>query len=192
MVHFLSTVVLGTGWRGNNRRRAAINVIFPAGGLQFVATLIQSHSTSFFARAEARFRKPALIYARIALAAAFLSSNADRFGFWGSPGTNGVTWGNWKSFVATVAYMNPFLPRGAAPFLSVVVTCLELGLAVLLLLGAWRRQVAMATSVLLFLFATSLAIFVGVKTSLGYSVYSASAAALLLALGSPSGKKGDV
>ncbi|HEV2288245.1 MAG TPA: MauE/DoxX family redox-associated membrane protein [Candidatus Acidoferrales bacterium] len=150
----------------------------------------QSHSAPFLAGAGLRFQKTALVYARVALAAAFLSSVADRFGFWGPPGEFGVSWGNWKSFVATVAYMNPFLPRSAAPILSVIVTCLELGLATLLLLGVWRREVAAACSALLFLFATSLAVFVGVKTALAYSVYSASAAALLLALASPCGKEG--
>ena len=45
----------------------------------------------------------------------------------------------------------------------------------------WRRPVALAASLLLGLFAIAMALSAGVKSPLDYSVFSASAAALLLA-----------
>lgn len=49
-------------------------------------------------------------FARIALAAAFLSAVADRFGLWGPPGATGVAWGDLKNFNDYVA-VRPSLNR---------------------------------------------------------------------------------
>ena len=48
----------------------------------------------------------ATILLRIALALAFLSAVADRFGLWGKPGSPGVSWGNMTQFNAYVARLN--------------------------------------------------------------------------------------
>ena len=40
----------------------------------------------------------AMIVVRIALAVAFLSAVADRFGMWGPPGSKGVAWGNIENY----------------------------------------------------------------------------------------------
>ena len=48
----------------------------------------------------------AVLLLRIALAAAFASAVADRFGIWGQPGANGVSWGDLSHFNAYVAKLN--------------------------------------------------------------------------------------
>jgi uncharacterized membrane protein YphA (DoxX/SURF4 family) len=62
-----------------------------------------------------------------------------------------------------------------------VATITETTLGILLLAGVWRRPVALAASLLLALFAIAMAVSAGIKSPLDYSVFSASAAALLLA-----------
>jgi putative oxidoreductase len=51
---------------------------------------------------------------------------------------------------------------------------------VTLILGIWARFVALAAAGLLLLFGTAMAISFGLKSPLDYSVFSASAGALLL------------
>ena len=58
-------------------------------------------------------------------------------------------------------------------------------LGVLLILGIWPRWVALASALLLVLFGTAMAISFGIKSPLDYSVFSASAAAVLLAVYQP-------
>ncbi len=127
----------------------------------------------------------AILYARIALGAAFLSAVADRFGLWGKYGG----WGNFANFTNYTAQVNSFVPAFIIPFLAWAATIAELSLGILLVLGLWRRWVAFSAAALLFLFGTSMAISFGLKSPLDYSVFSASAGALLLAL-YPSRKSG--
>jgi putative oxidoreductase len=51
-----------------------------------------------------------------------------------------------------------------------------------LILGLWPRWVALASALLLVLFGAAMAISFGIKSPMDYSVFSASAAAVLLAL----------
>jgi len=120
----------------------------------------------------------AILYARIALGAAFLSAIADRFGLWGKYGG----WGNFANFTKYTAEVNSFMPAFIIPFLAWAATIAEFSLGILLILGLWTRWVALGTAALLFLFAISMAISFGLKSPLDYSVFSASAGALLLAL----------
>ncbi|MGB8537851.1 MAG: hypothetical protein WCD57_15630, partial [Acidobacteriaceae bacterium] len=127
-----------------------------------------------------KIRQVALLTARIALAAAFLSSVADRFGVWGPPGATGVSWGDWKHFVDYVGVLNRFAPHVLLPVLAVITTCAEIGLSCLLLAGYRLRWVGYASAVLLLLFALGMIFAYGVKAPLDYSVFSASAAAFLV------------
>jgi putative oxidoreductase len=120
------------------------------------------------------------LYARLAIAAGFLSSVADRFGLWGPAGSAKVAWGNWKNFVAYTAVLNFFLPRWSAPILAVVVTIAETTLGILLILGLWQRATAAVSAALLCMFAVAMSVALGVKAPLDYSVFSAAAAAGLL------------
>jgi len=127
-----------------------------------------------------KIRRVAILTARIALAAAFLSSVADRFGVWGPPGANGVSWGDWKHFVDYVGVLNRFAPHVLLPVLAVITTCAEIGLSCLLLVGYRLRWVGYASALLLLLFALGMTFAYGVKAPLDYSVFSASAAAFLV------------
>ncbi len=120
----------------------------------------------------------AILYARIALGTAFLSAVADRFGLWGKYGG----WGNFANFTKYTAEVNSFMPAFIIPFLAWAATIAELSLGTLLILGLWTRWLAFSAAALLFLFAISMAISFGLKSPLDYSVFSASAGALLLAL----------
>jgi putative oxidoreductase len=62
-----------------------------------------------------RFFDIATVSLRFALALAFLSAVADRFGLWGKPGSPGVSWGNMTQFNAYVAKLNWFLPAAVIP-----------------------------------------------------------------------------
>lgn len=120
-----------------------------------------------------------IIYLRTALGAAFLSGIADRFGFY--RGRN-VGYGNFDGFMRYTAQVNSFMPAFTIPFLAWEATLAEFGLGLALILGVWPRWVALGSAVLLALFGAAMAISFGIKSPLDYSVFSASAGALVLAL----------
>lgn len=122
-----------------------------------------------------------VLYARIALGAAFLSGVASRFGLWGE----GVGYGSFDNFVRYTAEVNAFMPAFTIPFLAWTATAAELALGIALVLGVWPRWVALGSALLLALFGAAMTISLGVKSPLDYSVFSASAGALLLALHAP-------
>jgi putative oxidoreductase len=120
-----------------------------------------------------------MIYLRTALGAAFLSGIADRFGLY--RGRN-VGYGNFDGFMRYTAQVNSFMPAFTIPFLAWAATLAEFGLGLALILGIWPRWVALGSAVLLALFGAAMAISFGIKSPLDYSVFSASAGALVLAL----------
>jgi uncharacterized membrane protein YphA (DoxX/SURF4 family) len=126
-----------------------------------------------------RLRKLAFLYARVTLGIGFLSGIADRFGLW--RGRN-VGYGNFAGFVSYTAKVNSFMPASTIPFLAWAATAAELVLGVLLLIGIWPRWTALASALLLILFGVAMGISFGAKSPLDYSVFSASAAAFMLAL----------
>jgi putative oxidoreductase len=121
----------------------------------------------------------AFLYARATLGIGFLSGIADRFGLW--RGRN-VGYGNFDGFVAYTAKVNSFMPASSVLFLAWSATIAELVLGIFLLIGLWLRWTALASAVLLILFGTAMAISFGLKSPLDYSVFSASATAILLAV----------
>ncbi|MGC4049554.1 MAG: DoxX family protein [Paludibaculum sp.] len=120
----------------------------------------------------------AILYARIALGAAFLSGIASRFGLYGKD----VGYGNFANFLNYTAEVNAFMPASTIPFLGWSATIAELVLGLALILGLWPRWTALASAVLLILFGTAMTISQGIKSPLDYSVFSASSAAVLLAI----------
>ena len=120
----------------------------------------------------------ALRYARFALAAAFLSAVAGRFGLWSGQ----FNWGLSENFIARVAELNQWSPRSLVPVLAWSSTVAETTFAVMLIVGIGVRYAAFGSAVLLAWFATAMLVYTGLKPPLDYSVYSASACALLLAL----------
>lgn len=118
-----------------------------------------------------------ILYARLALGAAFLSAVGSRFGVWrGEPGLR-----HFPEFIRYTASVNAFMPAATIPFLAWAATAAELSLGVALIAGYRVRWAALGSAVLLALFATAMAISFGIKSPMDYSVFSASAAALLLA-----------
>jgi len=120
-------------------------------------------------------------FLRSALSASYLSACADRFGFWGAPGEQGVAWGNWQHFIDYVAVLNWFVPASFHSALGWAATVAEVVIAVGLLLGWKLREFATASGILLFLFALTMTLANGFKPPLDYSVWTASAASFFLA-----------
>jgi putative oxidoreductase len=118
-----------------------------------------------------------IFYARVPLGAAFLSGIASRFGLYGK----NVGYGNFANFAKYTGAVNSFLPGCTIPFLAWSATAAELVLGIVLILGVWPRRVALGSG-LLALFGIAMAISFGIKSPFDYSVFSASSAALLLAL----------
>lgn len=109
-----------------------------------------------------------------------MSSVADRFGLWGPPGTPGVAWGNFQRFLAYTTILNPYLPSSLIPALGWFATVAETTLGVALILGYRIRETATVSGILLLAFALGMAFNLGVKAPIDYSVFVASAGALLL------------
>lgn len=123
------------------------------------------------------WERAAVTYARFALAAAFLSAVASRFGLWDKT----LDLKHFVNFLQYAAEVNSFMPAAMIPFLAWAATVCETSLGILLLLGWWPRWVSLASAILLAMFGTAMAISFGVKSPLDYSVFSASGAAVLLA-----------
>ena len=122
----------------------------------------------------------AMIVVRIALAVAFLSAVADRFGMWGPPGSKGVAWGNIENYESYVGILNWFAPTALIPVLGWVATIAEIMIAIGLLVGWQLRWFALAAGALLTIFAIAMIGALGPKPPLDYSVLSAASAAFLL------------
>lgn len=120
----------------------------------------------------------AIFYVRIALGCGFLSAVADRFGLWGRYGG----WGNFANFTRYTAQVNSFMPAFTIPFLAWAATVAETAFGIMLIFGLWLRWVSFGSAILLAMFGATMAISLGLKKPLDYSVFSASGAALLLAL----------
>ncbi|WP_374347093.1 MauE/DoxX family redox-associated membrane protein [Chitinimonas sp.] len=125
-----------------------------------------------------------LLFARFALAAAFLSAVADRLGLWGKMGDTGVSWGDMEHFYRHTAKLAPWLPASLVPAVAWLVDLLEAALGICLLLGIQLRRSAWLSAALLLLFAISMAAFQSVKLSLNFSVLTCSACAYLVYLAS--------
>jgi len=123
----------------------------------------------------------AILYLRLAVAAGFLTSVSDRFGFWGQPGTTNVAWGGFRQFAAYTAQLNPWAPAALVGPLAWFVTVAETVLGLTLVVGLGTRYAALASGVLMGLFALGLTVGIGAKSALNYSVFTASAGAFALA-----------
>jgi thiosulfate dehydrogenase (quinone) large subunit len=125
------------------------------------------------------------ILLRLALGVSFLSAVGDRFGIWGPPGARHIAWGNFTRFTQYAAQLNPWAPPALVPGLAWTATAAELVFGVALIAGFYVREAALASGVLLLLFAVGMTIGTGVKSALDASVFSAAAAAFALSLLGP-------
>lgn len=117
-------------------------------------------------------------FARFALGAAFLSAVGSRFGLWNGQFNCHLS----ENFLQRVGELNQWSPPFLIPVLAWSSTIAETTFAVMLILGIGIRWAAFGAAILLFWFATAMLIYTGLKPPLDYSVYTASACAVLLAL----------
>jgi uncharacterized membrane protein YphA (DoxX/SURF4 family) len=122
-----------------------------------------------------------LLYVRLALGITFLAAVTDRLGWWGPPGTRNVAWGNFDTFLAYAATLNPYLPTAWIPTVGWGVTLAEVVCGLALIVGFQTRRVAVVSGLLLLAFALGMTVSLGIKAPFNYSVFSASAGAFLLA-----------
>jgi hypothetical protein len=91
-----------------------------------------------------------------------------------------VSWGDWTHFLQFVAFLIKLSPKALIPTIGVIETIIEFALAVSLLLGIYPRIVAWASAALLASFALTMSLALGIPATLGYGVFTAVGAALLL------------
>ena len=131
------------------------------------------------------WERAGILYTRIAVGAAFLSAVASRFGLWDRT----LDLKHFANFIEYAAEVNSFLPRTMIPGVAVLATFCETSLGILLIMGLWPRWVSLGSAILLAMFGTAMAISFGLKSPMDYSVFSASGASVLLALGAFRGQK---
>ena len=120
----------------------------------------------------------AVLYARVAVGVAFLSAVAGRFGLW----SGHLNWDNFTRFIARTGELNAFLPPSTFPILAWAATVAETSFGIALIAGIRVRWAAFGSALLLAWFGIAMALTAGPKSPLDYSVFSGSAAALLLAV----------
>ena len=125
------------------------------------------------------------LFARLALGASFLSAVADRFGLWGPHGAKNVSWGDFSHFVQYTGAVTSLFPSSFTVSFAWAATVAETLFGILLIAGFKTRMASALSGLLLLLFAVAMITGLGVKAPLDYSVFSAAAAAFLLALWEP-------
>ncbi|WP_374950093.1 TQO small subunit DoxD [Mucilaginibacter sp.] len=125
--------------------------------------------------------KFAQLFLRLSLGIGFLFPAADRFGWLGPAGQFNVDWGNWQNFVTYTHVLLPFLNPSATSVMGGLATLAEVIFGIQFLIGYQTRLAALGSFLLTLIFALCMAIFMGIKAPFNYSVFTDSAAALLLA-----------
>jgi uncharacterized membrane protein YphA (DoxX/SURF4 family) len=120
-------------------------------------------------------------FLRYALGLGFLSAVADRFGLWGPFGTPNVSWGNFSRFLEYTHTINWYAPAGMIPALGIIATAAEILFGLLLLVGFQTRVTAVLSGLLLLVFGVAMALGLGIKAPLNYSVFAGAGGAFLLA-----------
>lgn len=118
------------------------------------------------------------LFLRVALATALLSAVADRFGLWPEQFS---AWGNWKNFEDYTRQLTFFLPEMLSKVSAYAATLAEVVLGLLLLLGFKLKWTGLFTALLLAVFALSMTLALGIKSTFDYSVWVGSAGAFMLA-----------
>ena len=119
---------------------------------------------------------------RLSLATAFLSGVGDRLGAWGPHGSPHASWGDWHHFRIYADRLNWYMPAAVQPAAAVLATAGEVIFAIALITGFRLREAAIGSGVLLTIFGISMALTLGMKAPLDYSVFTAATAAFSLAL----------
>ena len=125
------------------------------------------------------------LFARFALGASFLSAVADRFGLWGPYGAKNVSWGDFAHFVEYTGAVMSLFPSSLTVSFAWAATVAETLFGILLIAGFKTRMASVLSGLLLLSFAMGMVTGLGIKTPFDYSVFSAAAAAFLLAFWEP-------
>ena len=125
------------------------------------------------------------LFARLALGASFLSAVADRFGLWGPYGAENVSWGTFAHFVQYTGEVTSLFPSSWTVSFAWAATIAETLFGILLISGFKTQMASVLSGLLLLLFAIGMVTGLGIKTPFDYSVFSAAAAAFLLAFWEP-------
>ena len=126
-------------------------------------------------------RQLAQLYLRLAMGIGFFVLGLDRLGAWGPYGKPGISWGDWKHFSPYAHHLMSYLPYNLAEAFAIIATATEVIGGFLLIIGLFTRQAALACSTLTLCFAIAMSIADGITAPMDYSVFTVSAAALLLA-----------
>lgn len=121
------------------------------------------------------------LFLRLALGIGFILPVLDRLGVLGPAGQQNVSWGNWENFVGYTNSLMPFLSKPLAGIMGLVATIAEVLFGILLITGYQTKMAALGSFLLTLIFALCMAIFSGIKAPFNYSVFTDSAASLLLA-----------
>jgi uncharacterized membrane protein YphA (DoxX/SURF4 family) len=125
------------------------------------------------------------LFARLALGVSFLSAVADRFALWGPYGAKNVSWGDFAHFVKYTGEVTSLFPSSLAVSFAWSATVAETLFGILLIVGFKTRMASVLSGLLLLSFAIGMATGLGIKPPFDYSVFSAAAAAFLLAFWEP-------
>src|SRR5690625_2084738 len=117
------------------------------------------------------------LFLRLSLAAGFLSAVADRLGFWSDEYS---AWGNLGDFVEYTGVLLPWFPVSMVSFFDFWDTMAEVVFGLCLIVGFRTRWIGRLSGVLLLFCGISMAVSLGLKAPLDYSVFAASAAAFAL------------
>ena len=125
-----------------------------------------------------RAERYSVLFLRLMLGAAFLNGIASRFGLYGK----NVGYGNYANYIKYAGEVNSFMPSWSIPYLANAATAAELSFGLLLVLGLCVRWAAYGSAMLLAVFGIAMAISFGIVSPLDYSVFSASAGAVVVAV----------
>ncbi|MDN3588307.1 DoxX family membrane protein [Pedobacter aquatilis] len=122
----------------------------------------------------------AQIFLRLALGGlSFIYAVLDRIG-WLDPADGNIAWGNWRAFLDYTHLLLPILDRTLSDIFGWTATIGEVIFGVLLIIGYKTKLAAFGSFALLLSFGICMALSLGLKAPFNYSVFSASAGALLL------------
>jgi len=125
--------------------------------------------------------KYAQLYLRLALGIGFIVPVLDRLGLLGKPGQKLISWGDWDHFISFTGMLIPFMGKSMVNIAGFIATVLEVIFGIGLIIGFKTRLMAFGSFALTLLFGLSMALFLGYKAPLNFSVFPCSAGSLLLA-----------
>lgn len=121
------------------------------------------------------------LFLRFALGIGFLLPVMDRFGWLGAAGVNGNSWGNWDNFVTYTNTLMPYFDKSMTNIMASLATAGEIVFGIALIIGFQTKLAATGSFLLTLLFALSMFAFAGYRAPFTYSVFTDSAASVLLA-----------